>query len=83
MSGRGAILAKLYKRSAVVAVRRQRAGTGPKRPPTKQVERHLSVRPLARPAVDADKLARAFIWLAHDLERRRQGESEDQDRSRP
>jgi hypothetical protein len=79
----GRALAKLHVRSVVVAVRRQRVHLASKRPPTKQAARHLTVQPPARPAVDAEKLARAFIWLAHDLERRRQSEPDDQDRFRP
>lgn len=80
----GRALAHLWNKAAVVALKRVRGTKVPVAAPkrVRQQDRHLVVRAVVRPEIDAKKLARAFIHLARDLERRRSKEGHD-GRSRP
>lgn len=75
----GRALTRFWETSARVAMKRV-ARTKAPAGPTKRVrqqDRKFTIKPLARSELDAQKLSRAFIWLAHDLAKKR---SEQQDR---
>ena len=69
----GRTLAKFYDRTAVVATQRVRAKPVTKRSVTRQADRVLAARPLVRPEIDVEKLARAFISLAQQRQRQSDG----------
>lgn len=85
----GRALEKFWTLSANLAVRRVRAAKVPagsaKR--VRQQDRKFTVKAVARPEIDTQKLARAYIYLARDLAKKRAAEqepdSQDDVRSRP
>lgn len=75
----GRTLARFWETTAQVGLQRvqaakQPAGSGKR---VRQTDRHITVKALARPEIDAHQLARAFIHLARDFEKTRLAE-EDQ-----
>jgi hypothetical protein len=57
-------------------VARAKAPTGGRK--VKQADRHLVVKPLVRPEIDAQKMARAYINLAYDLNKAKDDTKSDE-----
>jgi hypothetical protein len=81
----GRALNRFWETTANLAARRVRAARVPAAPArrVRQQDRHIVVKSLVRPEIDAQKLARAFINLAISKQERKLQEEGDQDRSRP
>jgi len=84
----GRAVAKFWTTSAKLGMRRERAAKAPAGAAerVRQEDRRLSIKAVARPEVDARKLARTFIYVAQaraNRQREEQAEHDSQDLVRP
>ncbi len=72
----GRALNRFWDATAQLAVKRVARAKAPAAPAkrVRQADRHLTVKSIVKPELDAKKLARAYIWLAQQKLRERQSE---------
>jgi hypothetical protein len=72
----GRALNQFWDATAQLAVKRVARAKAPAAPArrVRQADRHLSVKAIVKPELDAKKLARAFIWLANQRLREQRGD---------
>jgi hypothetical protein len=77
----GRALNRFWDATAQLAVKRVARAKAPATPAkrVRQADRHLSVKAIVKPDLDAKKLARAYIWLAQQKLRERRAEDQPKD----